>query len=858
MKATPKKNKKIQPAAQPAGVTESGNSLKRYYYLFGLTAFLLFANTLGHGYNMDDGMVTNNHKLTSKGLSAIGEIFTSPYYSDAMGYAYGYRPIVHLSFALEHELFGQKPGAGHFINVILFALSVVLFFKLLVKWAGEKNILFAGIATLLFAVHPIHTEVVASLKNRDEILAFLFSIGTGLSAYKYITKGKWTSMVSIFLLFSLAMLSKKSVYPMAFILPAAFLLNREITIKQLLVLALPFAIPAAVIGSELQPGRMLSMAIIPLAALATLYFIKKELLVKQLGVKEIWSHWLIPVLLIVLVCAGSLFVSAWLTLLLVPLAVWLLWLHTKVGIAGMLLSIAFINEVIHRDMVFSLLIAVIAIGYLIHVYLTTKKIPLVWLIVGLLSTAYFLYYHHNPGDFAVLPGFAVIFWLIHRYSLAALLLPAAIITASIVLNGNLNFYSLMVCVAGLFFLLSKRINNTRLLRYSLPVGLALAFLFSGGNLFVKPPVQTAANNQQLAAPVTANNTNSFLKEGRQLLYAENTLVAPHSQEEKIATGFLALGEYLRLHVFPQELSFYYGYAKINTVGFRNPMVIASIIAHLLLVFLAVWQIKKRPFITIGVMWYLFSILLFSNWIELVAGMVGERLAFTASAGFCMLIPSLLYWLKPDFNLRKPGIAGAVLGIILVMFAGRTFIRNADWKDTMTLMKHDIKHLKNSAQANNMYAMTLMSESIKDPRLSATQRLQMQRTAISHFDKATEIWPGFFNAYIDKGRATMITKDYEQGIQALKKAVAIDPGNTLPYYVLLEITELKGDYKAYLASAEQLFNKEPNDYAYGVMARGYFLMQEYVKSREILLDGLKKYPDSGILLNNLNIVNQKVK
>src|SRR5690606_6143813 len=156
---------------------------------------------------MDDVMVTKNHKLTSQGLSAIGEIFTSPYYSDAMGYAYGYRPMVHLSFALEHDIFGETPGAGHFINVILFALSVILFFKLLVKWLGEKNIMYAAIATVLFAVHPIHTEVVASLKNRDEILAFLFVIWSGLTAHKFLEKKKWISVVSILILFSAAMLS---------------------------------------------------------------------------------------------------------------------------------------------------------------------------------------------------------------------------------------------------------------------------------------------------------------------------------------------------------------------------------------------------------------------------------------------------------------------------------------------------------------------------------------------------------------------------------------------------------------------------------------------------------------------------
>ncbi|MEZ4889874.1 MAG: hypothetical protein R2779_04690 [Crocinitomicaceae bacterium] len=58
----------------------------------------------------------------------MAKIFTSPYYSDDAGYAYGYRPMVHLSFALEHELFGQKPGAGHFINVLLFAFSVIFVF----------------------------------------------------------------------------------------------------------------------------------------------------------------------------------------------------------------------------------------------------------------------------------------------------------------------------------------------------------------------------------------------------------------------------------------------------------------------------------------------------------------------------------------------------------------------------------------------------------------------------------------------------------------------------------------------------------------------------------------------------------
>ncbi|MEZ4889875.1 MAG: glycosyltransferase family 39 protein [Crocinitomicaceae bacterium] len=75
---------------------------------------------------------------------------------------------------------------------------------------GEKNILFAAVATLLFTVHPIHTEVVASLKNRDELLAFLFVIWAGLCAFKYLEKEKISSLIAVFVLFALAMLSKKA------------------------------------------------------------------------------------------------------------------------------------------------------------------------------------------------------------------------------------------------------------------------------------------------------------------------------------------------------------------------------------------------------------------------------------------------------------------------------------------------------------------------------------------------------------------------------------------------------------------------------------------------------------------------
>ncbi|MFN3446333.1 MAG: hypothetical protein ACK44D_11380, partial [Bacteroidia bacterium] len=51
-------------------------SHKKYYLLLVLVVVVVFANTLFNGYNLDDNLVTINHPYTSKGLQAIGKIFT--------------------------------------------------------------------------------------------------------------------------------------------------------------------------------------------------------------------------------------------------------------------------------------------------------------------------------------------------------------------------------------------------------------------------------------------------------------------------------------------------------------------------------------------------------------------------------------------------------------------------------------------------------------------------------------------------------------------------------------------------------------------------------------------------------------
>jgi tetratricopeptide (TPR) repeat protein len=270
--------------------------------------------------------------------------------------------------------------------------------------------------------------------------------------------------------------------------------------------------------------------------------------------------------------------------------------------------------------------------------------------------------------------------------------------------------------------------------------------------------------------------NNGIKEGRTLNYIENSLVAPHQISQTISTGLVVLYEYARLMIFPNELSFYYGYATIETTNLNNPKVWLSLLFYVLLVIIAYWQRNKNVVIAIGIAWYVVCILLFSNGVELVAGMVGERLAFTASAGFCMLLAGVFTALQPGFNWLKPKFAEFVVLLSLVLFSIKAVARNGEWKDAITLMTHDIKHLDNSAQAHNLLALNLLY--VASNEKDNNKAVEMVQTAITHLEKSVSIYPYFFNTNFDLAKAYFSLSDFNQAKKYLEKSLQLQPQNLL--------------------------------------------------------------------------------
>jgi len=218
-----------------------------------LFAFAIYGNTIPNDYALDDALVITQNSFTHKGFSGLREIFTydsfkgsgDTYLNSVSGGRY--RPLSIATFAIEYHFFGENPHISHFLNIIFYALTCLLLFILLTKlFANHSNIHWFNtipfIATLLFTAHPIHTEVIANIKSRDEILSLLFSLLTLWFIIKHLETKKIIYLICSPIIFILALLSKEIATVFLIIIPATIYFFTTQTFKKIAITLSPLII----------------------------------------------------------------------------------------------------------------------------------------------------------------------------------------------------------------------------------------------------------------------------------------------------------------------------------------------------------------------------------------------------------------------------------------------------------------------------------------------------------------------------------------------------------------------------------------------------------------------------------------
>jgi Flp pilus assembly protein TadD len=174
----------------------------------------VFGQTLGHGFvNFDDPLYVSENDHVRAGLNWYGVVWAFTHI-----HSHNWHPLTTMSHMLDCQLFGLRPGAHHFVNVLLHSVNVVLLFVLLAQiterpWSS-------GFVAAIFAIHPLRVESVAWISERKDVLSGLFFVLTLFAYFYYTRKPNLGRYVTMSILFACGLMSK----PMLVTLPIILLL----------------------------------------------------------------------------------------------------------------------------------------------------------------------------------------------------------------------------------------------------------------------------------------------------------------------------------------------------------------------------------------------------------------------------------------------------------------------------------------------------------------------------------------------------------------------------------------------------------------------------------------------------------
>lgn len=875
----------------------AGFSIRWYAIIVFAFSFLIYFNSAFNDYNLDDELVTRNHRLTSRGISAIPDIFTEPYYKDLAGYEYEYRPMVFVTFAIEHSFFGESPFVSHIINVLLYAgMCAFLFYVLLSIFEGY-SVLFPFIVSMLFAAHPIHTEVVASIKNRDEILALLFGLAAVWYAVKYTAQGKWWQLALVPAMFVLGMLSKTPTIIFAILVPLTLILFTQVSFVRLMAVTTLLTIPAVLLSRLPILLYFILLALAVYVAVITLYVIKnrEKVLVTLRGIVKSFSErrvdeevaetssneakaWLVlqgkPYLMIPFIVG---------VVLLVVFTAWGVWLADPWAIGVPMLA----------------MVALYAIG-------DSKARLILGLPIGLLTTYMLMRLNGYPVLEGLLIGFIALQildpdkkikasgWITYIvYAVATIAIKH--LTIFLALFFFAGFYHRMLMIPALIMLvvwlgaaIAREMgqNSGVELKYISFVVLypLMYFIWRKRTKYLKQVVVvlipivavayftlTVVNNARPLASVvnsTYTNINNIetpnvtpVESVRPLKYLEYPFDGTEAFSIKFGTSMVVLGKYMKLVAVPYPMSFYYGFAYIDQTDFYTAVPIIVFIIHIALFVAGLWFMRSRPVLSFGLLFYLVAIAPYTGLVTPVPGMVGDRFLLVPSLGFIvLLVYGLALLLKQPLGKEVSDVNTVVkpvkisLIVLLLAYSGVTIARNQDWQNHVQLFSKDVKVVENSVQANNLLGVHLLIASGNEKDLNVQESMRLQ--AIQHLKRSLELYPPYLNTSYDIGRTYGIMAEqykalgntakakmaYDSAALYFLRTTQIDTGFVTPYYSMGIIAQAKGDYPTAISYFEKYVKKYPDHQdASTQLSYTYFLSKQYEKAIDVSKEFLKKNP-----------------
>ena len=251
--------------------------------------------------------------------------------------------------------------------------------------------------------------------------------------------------------------------------------------------------------------------------------------------------------------------------------------------------------------------------------------------------------------------------------------------------------------------------------------------------------------------------------------------------------------YLVLLVVPYRLSADYSYAALPVYDEFLSGALFIAVGLVLAAALVLRKFVRHPGLrSLGALWMLIAFSLVPNVVAPIGTIMAERLLYLPSMGFCLLAAALL---EEVWNLGRRRLLVLVCTAIALCSLGRTWVRNADWRDAETLFRAAIAAYPESAKVHQGLGEALMKRGdwigaldeyeralARYPNYAAAHyngglcywSLQQYERAIEAYGRALELRPQYARAWLNMGAAHHALGALEEAAAAYVRAIEVRP------------------------------------------------------------------------------------
>lgn len=270
------------------------------------------------------------------------------------------------------------------------------------------------------------------------------------------------------------------------------------------------------------------------------------------------------------------------------------------------------------------------------------------------------------------------------------------------------------------------------------------------------------------------------------IFALENPLAPLPPLDRAANACVVFFRYLFRMALPLRLSADESAWSIRPVGPRDVLFWAAPVVLVVLVTAALARLPRRSPDALGFLFLCLASLPTSNLLFPTGTIFAERLAYLPSAGFCLIAASWILGAAPDAA-RLARWRAALLAAVALCFAVRTLVRNPVWDSDETLFTNMVHVSPASAKAHYDFAYMSLERG-------------RARPALEHYTRATEIYPGYWDAWAGKGRVERELGDVAASEKSYAESLRLVPTYENGFYGLALAKEDRGDRRG----AEQAY------------------------------------------------------